>query len=149
MKTIYNNKVAAAAAILLLAGSVLLGGCSNINPVEPRPPYTLPPAPPTEAKDVKVTYNYNATDKVQLSANNIVLKVGQKLILEPARGLTTNTRFTSSGEYFFADVMKQEGNAQANGKAIFIAEKPGKGKLQIIPNTNDTSRAIDFWVTVQ
>ncbi|WP_425058949.1 hypothetical protein [Sporomusa carbonis] len=127
---------------------LLIVGCANLTPVEPQPSPTSPSKQTTE-KDVKVTYNYNATDKVQLSANNIVLKVGQRLILEPAQGLTKNTRFSSSGEYFFGDIMQQETNQQETGRVIFIAKKPGKGKLQIIPNTNETARAVDLWVTVE
>ena len=153
---------------LLLLATLLLGGCTNVNPVEPQSPPTTPstpstptnPATPTtptiptkppgnDLQDVKVIYNYGDKDKVQLSANNIMLKVGQRLILEPAPGLTRNTRFTSSGEHFFGDVLKQETGGADSGKVIFTAIKQGKGKLTIIPNTTETERANDLWVTVQ
>lgn len=152
-----NKQFSRLLTVMIISGSLFLGGCSNLNPTEPQTPST--PAPPStvippvtqppQGNDVKVTYNYNATDKVQLSANNVVLKVGQRLILEPAPGLTKNTRFTSSGDNFFGDVMKQETDQGQSGKAIFTAIKPGKGKLQIIPNTTEVNRAVDFWVTVQ
>lgn len=143
-----------ATAITLLSGILLLGGCAtNVNPTtpqQPQPPYTLPPTgQPAQPADVKITYNYDDTSKVKLSNNNITLKVGQRLIIEPAPGLTKMTRFTSSGENFFGDIMKQEGDAQARGKAVFTAIKQGKGRLQIIPNTNDLDQATDLWVTVQ
>ncbi|MEG6586072.1 hypothetical protein [Dendrosporobacter sp. 1207_IL3150] len=146
-----NKQTFHVAIIFMLMLSVFLGGCSNVNPVDPQPPYsTTPPAnQPPQGNDVVVTYNYGDTDKVQLSANNVVLKVGQKLILQPAQGLTKNTRFTSSGENFFGDVMKQEVSDNNSGKAVFTAIKAGKGKLQIIPNTTEVERAVDFWVTVQ
>ncbi len=148
---------------LLLFATLLLGGCTNINPVEPQPAPTTPTTPtnpatpttptiptkPINMQDVKVTYNYGDKDKVQLSANNIMLKVGQRLILEPASGLTGNTRFTSSGEHFFGDVLKQETSEPNSGKVIFTAIKPGKGKLTIIPRSTETDRASDLWVTVQ
>jgi hypothetical protein len=147
-------------AVIMLSISLFITGCTNVNPVEPQNPSSpTSPAPPStvnppvvqppQTSDIRVTYNYNATDKVQLSANNIVLRVGQRLILEPAPGLTKNTRFTSSGDNFFGDVMKQDTDSTQTGKAIFTAIKPGKGKLQIIPNTTEVNRAVDFWVTVQ
>ncbi|XEQ94700.1 hypothetical protein SCACP_35990 [Sporomusa carbonis] len=148
MRFMQNKPWAVVFVGLLLSVMLLIVGCANLTPVEPQPSPTSPSKQTTE-KDVKVTYNYNATDKVQLSANNIVLKVGQRLILEPAQGLTKNTRFSSSGEYFFGDIMQQETNQQETGRVIFIAKKPGKGKLQIIPNTNETARAVDLWVTVE
>ena len=140
---------------LLLSAALMLGGCTNLNPVtpvEPQPAPTVPANPGKTAndlKDVKVVYNYNDNDKVQLSANNIMLKIGQKLILEPAPGLTKNTHFTSSGEYFFGDILKQETGGPDTGKVIFTAIAPGKGKLTVIPNTNETNRSSELWVTVQ
>jgi hypothetical protein len=158
MKLMQNKKWATVSVGLLLVASLLLGGCTNLTPVDPQPspapaPSPSPTPPPAsqlpESKDVIVTYNYGDTDKVQLSANNIVLKIGQRLILQPASGLTKNTHFTSSGEYFFSDVMKPAPTVQDSGQAVFTAIKQGKGKLQIIPNTNETARAVDLWVTVQ
>ncbi len=139
------------ATILLISSGLILGGCTNINPINPPSPYSaLPPSGQSNTgQDYTVTYNYRDTGPVQLSANNIVLKVGQKLILQPAPGLTKNTRFVSSGENFWGNVMKQESDPQASGKAIFTAIKPGKGKLQIIPDTDKVDRAVDLWVTVQ
>ena len=147
--------------LLLFAATVLLGGCSNLQPAERQPAQKTPapapapaptPAPtpsqPTETVNYVVIYNYGSTGKVELSANNLTLKIGQKLTLQPAKGLTQNTRFTSSGENFFGDVMRQEPE-QSIGRAVFTAIKAGKGKLQIIPNTDETARATDFWVTVE
>lgn len=151
---IYGKKLIQAATLLLLIGGLLLGGCSDLTPVEPQKP-TSPTSPTTPSKqtpdvqETKITYNYGATGPVELSANNVVLKVGQKLILQPASGLTKNTRFRSSGENFFGDVMEQQGDQNASGQLVFIAKKPGKGKLQIIPNSTEEARAADFWVTVQ
>jgi hypothetical protein len=148
MKLIRSNRFICFAIGLFLL-SILLGGCSSLNPIDPQTPATPDPGKTTEAKDVIITYNYSDTDKVQLSANNITLKVGQRLILQPAQGLTKNTRFTSSGgPNFFGDYLQQE-EQQPSGKIVFVAKNPGKGKLQIIPNTSDSDRATDLWVTVQ
>lgn len=151
----YKKAISFLAAFFLLI-SFFLGGCTNLQPLEPQQPQQ--PQPPTtpgkptipEPSSYTVTYSYsaNGTEPVKLSANNLKLKVGQKLTLQPAQGVTQNTHFSSSGEYFFGDIMQQDTN-QDNTKVIFTAIKPGKGKLQIIPNTNQTSRATDFWVTVE
>jgi hypothetical protein len=138
--------------VLVLFGVLSLAGCTNITPAKPpQPPYSaLPPGTQTiERQDVIVTYNYGDTGPVELTANNVVLSTGQRLILQPAPGMTKKTRFMSSGENFWGDVMKQENDPQTSGKAIFTAIKPGKGKLRIIPNTTETERAVDFWATVQ
>ncbi|HWR10140.1 hypothetical protein [Sporomusa sp.] len=149
MRIIFRTKIIPAVICLLLTG-LLFSGCSNnMSPVDPQG--TTPPSPPkqtTGTQEHKVTYNYGDTGPIQLSANNLVLSVGQKLILAPAPGLTKNTRFTSSGENFFGDIMQQEGDT-GTGQVVFVAKKAGKGKLQIIPNTNETSRATELWVTVQ
>ena len=133
----------------LLSTMLFIGGCTNLTPVDPQPSPTIPAKPLTEASDVTVTYNYNDTDKVQLSNNNLVLKVGQKLILQPAPGLTQNTRFVSSGENFIGTIMKQETMDNNANKVVFTAIKPGKGVLQVIPNTNQTNRAVNLSITVQ
>jgi len=147
MKKIHHVKWTGLFVGILLTTILYVAGCTNLTPVDPQP---NPPAKPsTEVTDLKVTYNYNDTDKVQLSANNLVLKVGQKLTLVPAPGLTKNTRFVSSGEYFIGNVMKQETMDKDGTKAVFTAIKPGKGVLQIIPNTNETARAADLSITVQ
>lgn len=150
MKTIYNTKLIQATVLLLLLCSLLFGGCTNMNPVEPQgqPTPTSPSKQTTDAQEVKVTYNYGDTGPVELSNNNLVMKVGQKLILVPAPGLTKNTRFTSANENFFGDIMQQEGD-QANGQLVFVAKKAGKGKLLVIPNGTETDRATELWVTVQ
>lgn len=137
--------------IILLFNSFSLSGCTNINPIDPQAPYSTNPAKdtPSGTQDYIVTYNYSDTGPVQLSANNIIVKVGQKLVLQPAAGFSGNTRFTSSGENFWGDIMQQQGDTSSAGSATFLAIKPGKGKLSIIPNTNETGRAVDLWVTVQ
>lgn len=148
------KQLTCATAILLAFSIFLLYGCTNLNPVVPQSPSSNnPPAQQTpltqQTNDFIVTYNYSDTGKVELSANDIVLNVGQKLILQPAPGLTKNTRFVSSGEYFFGDIMQQETAPTDTTKAAFTAIKAGKGKLQIIPNSTETDRATDLWVTVQ
>lgn len=145
------KKIVQAAILFLLVSSLLLGGCDNMTPVEPQNP-TVPPSPAKQTTDVQehtVTYNYGDTGPVQLSANNLVLKVGQKLILQPAPGLTKNTHFTSAGPNFWGDIMQQEGEQTSSGQLIFSAKNAGKGKLQIIPNSTETDRATELWVTVQ
>ncbi|AJQ26692.1 hypothetical protein [Pelosinus fermentans] len=155
MKIMQDRKWTNLTIGLFLSAAIFLGGCTNLNPVTPVDPNpspttpTVPTKPVDDLKDIKVVYNYSDNEKVQLSANNLMLKVGQKLILEPAPGLTQNTRFTSSGEYFFGDILKQETGGPDTGKAIFTAIGPGKGKLTIIPNTTETARASELWVTVQ
>lgn len=142
---------------IMVVSSLLLGGCTQTTPLNPQPqqPPTQQPQQPGSnlpgqiGQTTTITYNYGDTDKVQLSANNITLKVGDKLILQPAPGLTKTTRFTSSGENFFGDIMKQDAEQPNSGRAEFTAIKAGKGKLQIIPNTTDVDRAVDLWVTVQ
>jgi hypothetical protein len=146
-----------------LLTTLLLGGCTNVNPLTPQQPAapstpssnpptlpapTAPPKSTNDLKDVTVVYKYGDTGKVQLSDNNLSLKVGQRLILQPAPGLTQNTRFTSSGENFFSNVMKQETGPDTS-KAVFTAIAAGKGRLSVIPNTTDIDRATDLWVTVE
>lgn len=141
--TITRNKLSLMAMVgFILAFSLLLGGCSDVRPIDSNPGSV------ESSSAVKVTYNYSDSGQVQLSDNNITLAVGQKLILEPAPGLSKKTRFMSSGENFFNDVMAQESSADST-KLTFVAKKPGKGKLQIIPNYTETNRAVDFWVNVK
>lgn len=148
MKKVHHLKWISFLIGTLLLTILFLSGCANnMTPTDPQP--NMPAEPLTQASDVIVTYNYKDTDTVQVSANNIVLKVGQKLILQPAPGLTKNTRFVSSGENFIGNVMKQEALDKDSTKAVFTAIKPGKGILQIIPNTNETARAVDLSVNVQ
>jgi len=145
-------KIVQAVTLLLLVTTLLIGGCTNnMTPVEPQNP-TVPPSPAKQTTDVQeynVTYNYGDTGPVQLSANNLVLKIGQKLILQPAPGLTKNTHFTSGNDNFWGDVMQQEGDQSSTGQLVFVAKQAGKGKLQIIPNSTETDRATDLLVTVQ
>ncbi len=155
MKNIQDRKWLNLTIGLFLSVSLFLGGCTNLNPVTPVDPNpspttpSIPTKPVNDLTDVKVVYNYNDNEKVHLSANNVMLKVGQKLILEPAPGLTQNTRFTSSGETFVGDILKQETGGPDTGKAIFTAIAQGKGKLTVIPNTSETARSSELWVTVQ
>jgi hypothetical protein len=148
MKNVNSKRFIHAAVSILLLSILLVSGCETFRPIQPRTTPN-PPAKQSAQNDFVITYNYGDTDKVQLSANNIVLKVGQKLVLQPAPGLTKSTRFSSSGEHFFGDIMKQETDQKETSKVIFTAIKPGKGKLQIIPNNTETDRATDLWVTVQ
>ncbi len=134
-------------AVLLLSGALLLGGCVNLTQTGSPSSPSAPSGPSTGAGEVKVVYNYNDTDKVQLSENDLVLKVGEKLILQPAAGLTKNTRFKSAGKYFIGDIMKQE--TGQDGRVVFTAVKAGQGELQIIPDTDKTDRAVDLRVTVE
>jgi hypothetical protein len=147
MKTIRTKRLAFAAAVIMLSGTLLLGGCVNMVSTDAPSPSVLTPGQSTGAYDAKITYNLDSTGKLELSANNIVLKAGQTLLLQPGQGFTGSARFTSSGEYFFGDIMKQEQGQ--NGKVIFTAIKTGKGKLQIIPNGTDLEKATDLWVTVE
>ncbi len=151
MKTIRAIKATTIIAVLLLSGALLLGGCVNLTQTgAPSPsPSNGSSGPATGAKDAKVVYNYNDTDKVQLSDNNIVLKVGDRLVLQAAPGLTKNTRFKSEGKYFIGGIMKQEPVQPNSGQVVFTAVKPGKGQLQVIPDTDKADRAVDLWVTVQ
>lgn len=144
MKT-SRSRTTAVAAVVLLAGALLLGGCVNF--VSTDSPATLPGGA-TPSAGAKVVYSYGDTGPVQLSANNIVLKVGEKLVLQPAAGLTGNTRFSSAGQYFFYDIVKKVEQPDST-KLVFEAVKPGKGKLQIIPSGDQTDRATDLWVTVE
>lgn len=136
--------------VLALMLLVLLTGCStqDLRPVDPQPQQPATPPQQVVKEDVVVTYNYGETGPVQLSNPNPVLKVGQRLILQPAPGFSGNTRFVSSGENFFGDIMEQQENA-GNSRLVFVAKRPGKGRLQIIPNTDQTDRATDLWVTVE
>lgn len=173
MKNVYSKQLIPIILILLLSGGLLLNGCTNnLTPTDPQSPSpsspsnpSTPSSPPNPSNasnlsnppaqqlnqitDFTVTYNYGDTGAVQLSANNLMLKVGQTLSLEPAPGLYKGTRFASSGDNLFSNVMKQDVNQPDSGKAVFIAITPGKGRLQIIPNGNETARAVDLWVTVQ
>lgn len=151
MKTIRFKYFLSCVVIVLLSCCVFIGGCTNnMTPVNPTPSTPAPGNPPSKQfneNEFKVIYNYGDTGPVQLSNNNIVMKIGQKLILEPAPGLTKTTRFSSSGADFIGNIMQKE-EEQDTGRVVFTATKPGKGKVQIIPNTTDTNRAVDLWVTV-
>lgn len=144
---IRNQRTTLAATVgLILAVSLFLSGCSDVRPIDSKEPTS--PGAVQSVSAVKVIYNYSNTGEVQLSANNVTLRVGQQLILQPAAGLTKKTRFMSSGEAFFNNVMELV-KTQDDTKLTFVAKAPGKGKLQIIPNYTETNRAVDFWVTVQ
>jgi hypothetical protein len=146
---IMRTKTASFIAVLLLSGTLLLGGCVNLTQTGSPSSPSVPSGPSTGAKEVKVVYNYNDTDKVQLSSNDLVLKVGEKLVLQPAAGLTKNTRFKSAGKYFIGDIMQQETEPADSGRVVFTAVKAGQGQLQIIPDTDKVDRAVDLRVTVE
>lgn len=117
-----------------------------MTPIDQTSPGT-PPSKQYNENEFKVTYNYGDTGPVQLSNNNIVMKVGQKLILEPVPGLSKTTRFSSSGESYIGNIMEKQ-EEQNTGRVVFTATKAGKGKIQIIPNTTEVNRATDLLVTV-
>ena len=148
MKTIRTSKALSLLAVMLLSGTLLLGGCVNITPTGSSGS-PAPSVPSAGTGVTKVVYNYDDTSKVRLSANNLVLNVGDKLVLQPAAGLTKNTRFRSEGNYFIGGIMKQETDQPNSGQVVFTAVKPGKGQLKVIPDTDKTDRAVDLWVTVQ
>lgn len=126
--------------------SLILAGCTNnMTPVNPTP--SIPPSRQFNENEIKVVYNYDNTNKVQLSNNNLMLKIGQKLILEPAQGLTKITKFSSAGETFIGNIMERQ-EEQSTGRVVFIATKPGKGMIKIIPNQTEVDRATELWVTV-
>ena len=126
--TITWRTLAAAAALGIM---LLLNGC-NLTPTDQKPYSLMPSTDSTVTADaVTVTYSYTDTSSVQLSANPVTLKIGQKLVLEPAPGFSGRTRFVSSGEGYIGSVM------------------PGTGKLQIIPNMTETERAVNLTITVQ
>ncbi len=149
MKTIRASKASGLLAAVLLSAALLLGGCVSTTPTGSPASPSVPSGPATGAGETKVVYNYGDTGKVRLSANNLVLKVGDKLILQPAAGLTKNTRFKSAGKYFIGDIMKQEADKPNSGQVVFTAVKAGKGQLQVIPDTDKVDRAVDLWVTVE
>ncbi|MDD4601039.1 MAG: hypothetical protein PHQ46_08295 [Negativicutes bacterium] len=143
MKIMHSKRFLRLAAVLLLSCSLFLGGCTNnMTPVNPTPGES--PSKQYNENEFKVTYNYGDTGPVQLSNNNIVMKIGEKLILEPAPGLTKTTRFSSSGENYIGNTMEKN-EEKDTGRVVFTATKPGKGKIQIIPNTTDLDRAVDLW----
>ncbi|SEP22807.1 hypothetical protein [Propionispora vibrioides] len=141
-------------AIVLLTVLLFAGGCTDINPIDQTSPSSPSPTPKPPSQvvtpaEVKVIYKYGDTGPVQLTNANVTLKPGQKLILEPAAGLTKNTRFRSSGDTYIGDIVKQEQEGKDAGRVVFTALKAGKGKLQIIPNSTEENRAADLWITVQ
>ena len=150
MKKTCNRWMVFSLTVVVLC--LLLSGCANITPTEPEPP-PIPPVPTVPPADsaspMKVSYSYADTGNVQLSANNLTLKLGQQLVLEPAAKMTGRTRFVSSGESYIGDILRQESDQAPTTQVIFTAIKAGKGKLQIIPNMTETERATDLWVTVE
>ncbi len=151
MKNIRAIKATSVIAVLLLSATLLLGGCVNLTQTGAPSAGSSSgsTAPSAGSKDMKVVYNYGDTDKVRLSDNNIVLSVGDRLVLQAAPGLYKNTRFKSEGKYFIGGIMKQEPQQPNSGQVVFTAVKPGKGQLQVIPDTDKTDRAVDLWVIVQ
>ena len=138
--------LAAAAALGIM---LLLSGC-NLTQTDQKPYSLMPSTDSTVPSDaVTVTYSYTDTSSVQLSANPVTLKPGQKLVLEPAPGFSGRTRFVSSGEGYIGTIMRQEADPNPSTRVVFTAIKPGSGKLQIIPNMTATERASDLTITVQ
>ena len=137
------------AIVMTLGITLALYGC-NLSPTDQKP-YSLSPGneAPAAADTVTVTYNYGDTGNVQLSATTVNLKVGQKLILQPAAGFSGRTRFVSSGEGYIGNMLQQETNPNPSQQIVFTAMNAGTGKLQIIPNMTETERATDLTVTVR
>ena len=128
---------------------ILLSGC-NLTQTDQKPYSLMPSTDSTVTADtVAVTYSYTDTSGIQLSANPVTLKTGQKLVLEPAPGFSGRTRFVSSGEGYIGGFMRQEADPNPSTRVVFTAIKPGTGKLQIIPNMTETNRAADLTITVQ
>lgn len=134
---------------IVLSISITLSGC-NLTPTDQKP-YSLNPTAesPVPADAVKVTYSYGDTGDVQLSATAVTLKIGQKLILEPAAGFSGSTRFVSSGEGYIGNMLQQTANPNPSQQIVFTAVQSGTGKLQIIPNMTETDRATNLTVTVR
>ena len=138
-----KTQITLIAAVLLLLSGLVLSSCTNLTPLTPVAPNS---SLLSGEQDYTVTYNYSDDGPIKLSANNIVLATGKRLILQPASSaLGGKLRFISTG-----NVMKQEGDTQKAGQTVFTAIKPGKGKVQIIPTTTRANnRAIDLLVTVK
>ena len=132
---------------LLVSLSLVLSAC-NLTPTEQSPSPNVPKAA-ENASAVTVAYSYGATGSVQLSANPVILKVGQKLILEPGAGTTGRTRFVSSGASYVGAILQQETDPSITTRVIFTAVKPGTGELQVIPNMTETERATTLTITVK
>lgn len=107
---------------------------------------------------VTVTYYYGPNNVVTFTQNNIVLRVGQKLILKRDPTSPENlklTRFMSNGESFaicqLVEMINKEGDQRGakHDGAIFLAKKPGEGKLQVVPNYGDWNNAGYLFATVK
>ncbi len=137
---------------LILSIAITFSGC-NLTPTDQKPYLLSPadesPAPAEMADAVKVTYTYGDTGDVKLSATTVTLKVGQRLILEPAAGFSGRTRFVSSGEGYIGNMLQQAANPNPSQQIVFTAVQAGTGKLQIIPNMTETDRAANLTVTVR
>ena len=133
---------------ILLSLSLALTACGNLTPTEQTPSPTAPQAT-DNASTVTVTYTYGPTGNVQLSANPVMLRVGQKLVIEAGGGTTGRTRFTSSGATYVGTFLQQETDPNVTTRVVFDAVKPGTGELQVIPNMTETDRAATLTITVK
>lgn len=157
--------------VIMVLSTLVLTACSSTN--NQREPYAKPlaneeqaPAQPElnpslnqdispnntapQNKELKVVYTYGDTDVVQLSTSKLTLKVGQALILEPGPTVKRPTRFmTYTDDSYFYNIMDNDTNRSHHNRPVYIAKKPGHGKLQIVPNYSDFNRAADLWVTVE
>lgn len=134
---------------ILLTLSLALMACGNLTPTEQQTPSPAAPQATDNASTITVTYTYGPTGNVQLSANPVMLRVGQKLIIEAGGGTTGRTRFTSSGSTYVGTFLQQETDPNVTTRVVFDAVKPGTGELQVIPNMTETDRAATLTITVK
>jgi uncharacterized glyoxalase superfamily protein PhnB len=109
---------------------------------------------------ITVTYYYGPDKAVAFTQNNIVLHVGQKLILKrdpnSPESLKSSRFMNSVGGDNFSEVCQigeminstSNQRGASNDGVIIIAKNPGKGKLQVVPN-GDWNHAGYFVVTVK
>lgn len=157
--------------MIMVLAALVLTACSSAN--NQRQPYAKPPINEEQApaqpelnpslnqdifpnntapqnKEIKVVYTYGDTDAVQLSTNKLTLKVGQALLLEPGPTVKKSTRFMAyADDSNFYSIMDNDTTRSHHNRPVYIAKKPGHGKLQIVPNYSDFNRAADLWITVE
>lgn len=119
-------------------------------------------SPQTNSSDqVTIIYSYGADNFVALSQNNLILRVGQKLVLKrdpnSLESLKTSRFMSSAGEddfyghFEFVESINRTSNQKGapHDGAVFIAKKPGPAKLQIVPAYSDWDHAKFLNVTIK